>query len=233
MPVILSERNADLVEFMDRDDCDLELLENTYQQFSVINSLISGWKGIYQKEIKPLLRKGEITTLLDIGFGGGDIPQKLSKWAKEDGYKLQLTAIETDERAVQYVEKSGQKSESVSFRHCASGDLVEEGRIYDIVISNHLIHHLSDAELLRLLQEAEQLARQKVIFSDIERSDIGFALFSGIAEVLFRNSYIVKDGRISIRRSFTQAELASLVPENWTVKRQFPFRLQLNHEISQ
>ncbi len=232
MPFVLSERKPQLTEFMDRDDCDSKLLENTYRQFSTINSLISGWKSIYQNEIKPLLKKEEITTLLDIGFGGGDIPHQLSKWAIEDGYQLQITAIETDERAVQYVEKSGQKPDSVSFKHYSSGDLVETGKSFDIVISNHLMHHLTDAELLRILQEAKQLASQKVIFSDIERSDIGFVLFSGISEILFKNSYIAKDGKISIRRSFTHAELASLVPENWKVKRQFPFRLQLIHEIS-
>lgn len=230
MPVILSERNADLVEFMDRDDCDLKLLENTYRQFSTINSLISGWKSLYQNEIKALLQKDETTSLLDIGFGGGDIPLKLSKWAKSDGFQLHITAIETDERALQYTEKFSQNPDSMSFRHNSSSDLIEEGKTFDIVISNHLMHHLSDAELLRLMQEAKQLANRKVVFSDIERSDVGFVLFSGLAEVFFKNSYIAKDGRTSIRRSFTKSELASLIPEDWKVKRQFPFRLQLIHE---
>jgi hypothetical protein len=82
------------------------------------------------------------------------------------------------------------------------------------------------------MQEAKQLAKRKVIFSDIERSDLGFVLFSGFSEVFFKNSYIAKDGRISIQRSFTKSELESMMQSDWKVKRQFPFRLQLIYEIS-
>lgn len=230
MPFFLSKRRPELVEYMDRDNCDRKLLENTYRQFSMINTLISGWKNIYRNEIKPLLQKGTKTSLLDIGFGGGDIPIKLSKWAKTDGYELKITAIETDERALNYVQTHQKNPESVSFRNCSSSTLIEEQAKFDIVISNHLMHHLTDSELLHLMQETKQLTHRKILFSDIERSDFGFVLFSGFAESFFRNSLIAKDGRISIRRSFTKSELESIIPNDWKVKRQFPFRLQLIYE---
>lgn len=229
-PFVLSERHPELVEFMDREDCDPDLLENTYQQFSTINSLISGWKSIYRNEISPLMQKGEAYSLLDIGFGGGDIPLKLSKWAEEDGFNLRITAIETDQRAYKFIQNRKEIPDQVTFKHCSSADLLKEQATFDFVISNHLMHHLANTELLELMQEAKQLARQKVIFSDIERSDVGFVLFSGFAEFIFRNSLIAKDGRISIRRSFTQSELQSIIPDDWKVKRQFPFRLQLINE---
>ena len=229
MPVFLSKRRPDLIEYMDRDDCDPHLLENTYRQFATINLLLSQWKRIYKNELRPLMEKGKTYSLLDIGFGGGDVALKLSEWAKRDGLDLQITAIETDQRAFEFAPQQ-KAPDQVTFRHCSSTDLKSQSRAYDFVISNHVLHHLSKNQTLQILDEAKSLALQKVIFNDIERSDIGFGLFATFARLIFRNSFIVPDGLISIKRSYTKAELAEVAPAGWQVQRLFPFRLLLKYD---
>lgn len=226
MPLFLTERESDLIEHMDRKDCDPELLENTYRQFKTINWLLSGWEGIYKKYLRPRMHPNESYTLLDIGFGGGDIPLLISKLAKRDGFDLHITAIETDERAFKF-SKALTQDEKVLFRHCSSKHMLNYGDTFDFVISNHLIHHLDEFELTKILRQAEELATRMVLFSDIERSDVGYSLFSVFAPILFRKSFIVEDGLMSIRKSFTKSELERSIPNNWTVSRQFPFRLIL------
>ena len=230
MLFFLAKRKPELVEYMDRNDCDLHKLKNTYRNFRLINRLLSGWKGIYKKEIKPLLeaQHGK-TTLLDIGFGGGDIPLKLARWAETDGYNLRITAIETDKRAVDHVAGLSRPG-NVEFRHCSTTDLIEEKQVYDIVISNHLIHHLKDTEIQKLLAECDQLASMKTLFNDIERNDIGFLLFSFFSIPFAFNSFIRTDGLISIRRSFTHPELCKNLPPGWQAERLFPFRLLVKKE---
>lgn len=230
MPLFLSTRDTTSRERMDDLHCDVNELNNTYRQFSTINSMISGWKSIYKKRIRPLLMNdGPSCTLLDIGFGGGDIPIKLAKWASNDGFNLDITAIETDARALDFV-SSVEAPANVQFKHISSRELAEEGKTFDFVISNHLIHHLNQQELHQLLQEAKRLSKKCVLFNDIERSDLGYLLFNIFSRPVFRSSFITQDGLTSIRRSYTRRELEDEVPQSWHVERLFPFRLLLQYK---
>ncbi|MDR9419290.1 class I SAM-dependent methyltransferase [Gracilimonas sp.] len=229
MSLIFPDRQAHLIEEMDRDDCEPVTLQNTYRQFSTINKLLSKWKNIYKQQIRPLLKKGESYSLLDIGFGGGDLSIHLARWAQEDGIELNITAIDTDERAYDYATET-YPSDLVDWKHLSSSELVAQNKSFDFVISNHLLHHLDNESLADLLHEATQLATKKVIFNDIERNGLGYLLFNIFSRLLFRNSYITKDGLISIKRSFTHRELEALVPKGWQVYRVFPFRLVLSYE---
>jgi 2-polyprenyl-3-methyl-5-hydroxy-6-metoxy-1,4-benzoquinol methylase len=230
MPLFLKRRDKNSKERMDDPDCDKQELFNTYDQFSVINSLISRWQFIYKNFIKNACSDPTKTyTLLDIGFGGGDLPIKISKWAKNDRLKLDVTAIETDSRATEYVQGIETPPE-ITFRQISSTDLIKEGQTFDFVISNHLLHHLSDDELLRMLQEARKLSNRRVLFNDIERSDLGYLVFNLLSRPIFRSSFITEDGLTSIKRSFTAEELEEKVPADWIVKRIFPYRLLLSYD---
>ncbi len=226
----LSQRDEDLTEWMDRPDCDPGLLNNTYAQFLRINKLLSGWEGIYEEHIKPVLATIEgRATILDIGCGGGDILRLLDELCKRDGFTVEFTGIDPDNRAIEFV-NSYTWPDNITFTRAHSSDLAAEGRSFNIVISNHLMHHLDDDQLKVVCSDAEMLAADAVLFSDIERSRIGFLLFATIAPLLFRNSYIVKDGLISIRRSYRLTELRNELPGGWMANRRFPFRLLASYK---
>lgn len=231
MPLLLSKRNEHLVEWMDRPDCSRELLFNTYDQFGKINRLLSGWKKIYREYLKPIIlqKEGGEIKILDIGCGGGDIIRYLNQLAVDDGHLVHFTGVDPDPRSFEFLKKSSWPSH-ITFRSASSAELVKEQLKFDVVISNHLMHHLTTRQLREVCRDAAILSDQLVLFSDIERSDIGYLSFSLIAPLLFRNSYIVKDGRISIRRSFRKYELQQELPGGWRVERRFPYRLLALHK---
>lgn len=225
MPLFLQNRDTELREFMDDPGCDLEMLNATYNQFESVNRLIGGWKRIYTNHIRPaLLTAGANASVLDIGCGGGDILRMLNSFCMEDNLKVHFNGIEPDQRAIKYIKKR-QWPDNFTFENTTSHELTHQKQTFTVVISNHLIHHLTVKELDHICADAELLADQLVIFSDIERSDIGYLSFRAIAPLLFRNSFIVADGIRSIRRSYRKDELQSLLPGGWNVNRQFPFRL--------
>jgi 2-polyprenyl-3-methyl-5-hydroxy-6-metoxy-1,4-benzoquinol methylase len=228
MPLFLSQRDTTSRERMDDPDCDLDELRNTYQQFSTVNSIITRWKKIYKREIRPDLHFGSTQTLLDIGFGGGDIPLKISKWASEDGYNVNITAIDPDPRAFDFVQDLN-REKSVTFMQCSLSDLDPEKQQFDFVISNHLLHHLSEKNLPVILNQAQELSKNMVIFNDIHRSDWAYAFFNLLSRPIFRSSFITDDGLTSIKRSYTTKEIAQKVPEGWQVTSVFPFRLLLTY----
>lgn len=230
MPLFLINRQPQLSEKMDDPNCKLSTLFNTYKSFATINKLLSGWNIIYKREIFPFLELNNGTaTLLDIGFGGGDIPVLLYKLAKKDGFTLNITAIDTDERSVSYANKT-YKNSPVNFIKANSKDLVNKNHSFDFVISNHLLHHLNDSDLLQLCDDAKKLATNKVLFNDILRSDIGYVSFGIISKLFFHRSFISYDGLVSIKRSFTPSELKEVCPNNWIVSSSFPFRILLKYE---
>ncbi|WP_196843670.1 MULTISPECIES: class I SAM-dependent methyltransferase [unclassified Cryobacterium] len=214
-------------EIMDSPLCDPAMLNRTYQDFRVVNAVVSGWWRIYRRSIRPALSTTTEATLLDVGSGGGDVSRALARWAVRDGLRLRVTGIDPDARAHLFA-TSQSRIAGLSFRRALSSDLVAEGARFDFVVSNHVLHHLSVAELKGLLVDSEDLARRRVLHADLERSNIAYLGFAAATWPFFRHSYIRPDGLTSIRRSYTPVELRAAVPAGWTVSRGLPSRLVLS-----
>ncbi|MFU8947787.1 class I SAM-dependent methyltransferase [Mycetocola zhadangensis] len=218
----LRARDTVVTERMDDPDCDLPTLFRTYAQFPVVNGIVAGWAITYRTEIRPRLT-GTQHTLLDIGAGGGDVARSLVRLARRDGITLSVTAIDPDPRAAAYV-RSLPAHDGVVYRQCTSSELVEEGAQFDVVISNHVLHHLSAMELGAVLADSEKLTTGIAIHSDIRRTRLGYVLYGAVTALLFRRSFVREDGLISIRRSFLPSELRGVLPSRWRVRSQPFFR---------
>jgi 2-polyprenyl-3-methyl-5-hydroxy-6-metoxy-1,4-benzoquinol methylase len=223
---LLQKRQGDLQEWMDVGGADQIKLFQTYRFFSVINRFLSGWRTLYESYIRPLADVNRPIEILDIGFGGGDIPLRIYNWAKRDGIQVRITGIETDPRALKYIETKTWPDE-ITFEYLTSHELIADGKTFDVVISNHLLHHLTDPELKVMLDDAEKLSDNLVLFNDLERNPLAFTAFSVFIGPFCPGSYIAYDGRISIRKSYRKEELQAVVPDGWKVKRMKPWRLLL------
>jgi len=222
----LDERADAAREAMDAPDCDGEALARTYAQFRYVNPFVSGWRGMYRRQIRPLLSPRHPLTLLDVGSGGGDVSRSLAAWAARDGLRLKVTGIDPDARAHAYA-SSLPAVPGLRFRRARSSDLVAEGARFDFVVSNHVLHHLTPGELGGLLADSERLCTARVLHADIARSRFAYLGFGVATAPFFRGSFIRDDGLISIRRSYTPGELAAALPPGWWVESGVPSRLVL------
>ncbi len=209
--------------------CDRAKLFRTYREFALTNRFLAGWRRRYVSLIRPRLRAGETSTVLDIGFGGGDIALMLAGWARRDGRRLEITGVDQDPRALVYV-GTLPRSDGVTFRVASLEDLLREGRTFDFVISNHVVHHLSGGEVGLFRDQVERLTQRCSIMNDIARSRLGYLLFASAAPLVMRDSFSVPDGLISIRRSFTRAELQEALGPRWRVRSAALFRLVATFE---
>lgn len=219
----LAVRDDEVMEEMDRPDCDPAALATTYAQFPLINAVVSRWHGLYRQRIRPLLSITHTTTVLDIGCGGGDIALSLARWAERDGLPIAITAIDPDTRALDFA-RAKSAHPAVTYRCTDSAALAAADETFDVVLSNHMLHHLTAPELQALLADSARLAQREVIHSDIARSRLGYALFSAGTLPLARGSFIRRDGLTSIRRSYTPGELRAIIPAGWRVQTAHPYR---------
>jgi 2-polyprenyl-3-methyl-5-hydroxy-6-metoxy-1,4-benzoquinol methylase len=171
-----------------------------------------------------------VPRVLDLGFGGGDIPRALRRWAAADGIAVQMVAADPDPRAARYARRIDPGG-AVEYLTASSADLVAAGEVFDVVVSNHLLHHLEPGALTAVLADSRRLSRSLVLHADIARSRIAYALYGLGSAPLGIGSYVREDGLLSIRRSFTIPELGQtlhrLGAPGWQVAAYAPFRLAL------
>ncbi|MGM0587701.1 MAG: methyltransferase domain-containing protein [Bacteroidota bacterium] len=224
MNLLLSNRDTDLTERMDDPQCNHQHLLKTYANFRRVNRDLSQWKRLYRTYLRPLLKAHPQLSILDLGCGGGDIAFQLMKYSQEDGLTPRITGADPDERAIRFAQQQYATTD-LKFIQASSTDLILQNLTYDVVISNHVLHHLMGDQLARFCNQARSLSRRRVLFNDILRHDMAWLLFQLYTMGRFKQSFIREDGLTSIRRSFTPAELEKLLDPSWTIKRLFPFRL--------
>ena len=221
--VNLKYRDRDATERMDDPDCDLEMLYRTYVQFKVVNRIVAGWHHTYRRYVRPLLHQDKSNTLLDIGAGAADVTRAIAHWARRDGLALHITAADPDIRAYSWA-MHHIHGHGMQYVQALSSELVAKGETYDVVVSNHLLHHLNDEALHGLLDDSRQLATRRAIHSDIRRSRVAYTLFAMGTWPFFPGSFICQDGLTSIRRSYTADELRAVATQDWRVIPQQPWR---------
>ncbi|WP_417511206.1 methyltransferase domain-containing protein [Microbacterium sp.] len=230
--VDLSSRAVEERELMDDPDADIRMLERTYERFPLVNAVVSRWKTVYRHDIRPFARRRPIR-LLDVGAGGGDVSRALAGWARRDGLQMSVTALDADARAIRWASARGG---DVEYRCAHTSDLVANAERFDVVVSNHLLHHLTGGELPELLSDSVALVADDglVLHRDIERSGFAYRSFRAgtwpFAKNVFADSFIREDGLTSIRRSYTAREITADVADGWQVRQRFPARLELRWE---
>ncbi|MFJ4176048.1 methyltransferase domain-containing protein [Microbacterium sp. NPDC089696] len=231
MRVDLSTRADGLVELMDDPGADLAMLERTYDRFRFVNAAVARPDLLLRRDVLPRARRGRVR-ILDVGAGGGDVSRMIARRLRRAGLDAEVTALDADDRAVRWA-AANDAGAGVRYRRALAAELVAEGDRYDVVFSNHVLHHLTDAERQVMLDDTRRLVRPDgvVVHRDIARSRAAYTLFDvatgALAPTFLRGSFIRIDGLLSIRRSYTPRELRAVAPPGWTVRRALPARLEL------
>ncbi|WP_109208557.1 MULTISPECIES: methyltransferase domain-containing protein [Microbacterium] len=224
----LAVRDDRLAELMDDPACDPDRLAATLRRFGTVNRVVSGWGVVYRTQLRPYLAAlGRPAEVLDIGSGGGDLVARLAAAARRDGLAVTWTGIDPDPRAHE-VAQSRPAIAGATFRSTDAATLVGEGRTYDAVLSNHVLHHLGE-DLGSFADESRALSRGIVLHSDIARSRLAYGLYAVGITPFAAGTFLRTDGLRSIRRSYTRAELAAALdatsPGTWAVRMPVPFRI--------
>ncbi|GAA3339698.1 class I SAM-dependent methyltransferase [Curtobacterium pusillum] len=221
--VDLTTRALDLRELMDDPECDPRALARTFRRFALVNALVSGWRAAWRTHVAPALPASGRGRVLDLGCGGGDLARALVRWAAADGFDVEVVGADPDARAIDAARRSTPRG--VTFRQQSSTELLAAGERFDVVVSNHVLHHLGDEERHGFLADSELLASSRVLHSDIRRSPSAYRAYAVGSTFVAAGTFVRVDGLRSIRRSFTLTELRDVLPSGWRAESASPHRV--------
>lgn len=165
-------------------------------------------------------------TLVDVGFGDGDMLRAIRRWAERRGLKATLIGYDLNPRSAPAASARTDPALNIAYR---TGDAYALTEPLDFVISSLTAHHMTDDELVRFLQWMERTARGGWFVNDLHRHPIAYHGFRLLAWAGRFHPFVRHDGAISVTRSFRRADWQSLLARAGVgeakIAWRFPFRL--------
>lgn len=206
-----SER-AHLVENMDEPHCSVPRLHRTLDQFTWINVWLSRYRSLLRRYVlRDMLQQPQrVWRLVDLGAGGCDITVWILREAARRGLRVKATALDCDPQIIAYARAKHGHCEGLTI---AAGNALNPDcwEPADYVFANHFLHHLDDAEIVRLLRLVGAHTRRLFVLSDIRRCPAAYWGYALVIGLLAHRSFALADGLMSIRRGFSPADLRSLL----------------------
>ncbi|WP_395336099.1 methyltransferase domain-containing protein [Novosphingobium sp. BL-8H] len=214
-------------EQMDAPDLDPRIYEQVLRDLGRVNR----WTFTHHAALAYLARAvGDAPrfTLMDVGFGYGDMLRAVAAWAARRGIEARLVGVDLNPASRALAEGATPADLPIEYR---TGDYADQPERFDFIISSQVAHHMDDAQLTRFLRFMEHDARRGWLICDLNRHVFSYHGFPLLARFMGVHRIVREDGQLSIARSLRPGEWpaelarAGLDPAKARVVRRFPFRI--------
>jgi len=182
----------------------------------------------FMRRVARGMPAGAQLSVLDVGFGEGDMLRRIHRWGTRRGLRMALSGVDLNRWSTAAAEAATPPSMKI---HYATQNLFDlsPGET-DVVISSLFTHHLTDAQIVEFLVWMEARAQRGWFVNDLHRHPLafhGFRLLSGVAGW---HRFVQHDGLISVARSFRRRDWDALLKRagltgKAMVRWHVPFRL--------
>ena len=166
-------------------------------------------------------------SLLDVGFGDGDMLRRIARWAARRGIEAELTGIDLNPNSKAAAEAKAWPGAPIRFLAGDYADLAGGG--FDCIVSSLVAHHMSHEQMVAFLRFMDLEAKVGWFINDLHRHGLARLGYPLLARLQGWHPIVRLDGAMSIERSYRPAEwppiLAEAGVEGAAVRRKFPFRL--------
>ena len=171
---------------------------------------------------------GDGFTLLDVGYGEGDMLRAIHVWATARGLRPRLIGVDLNRSSEPAARAATDQAFGIDYRTGDVFDFAEDEPV-DFIVSSLVTHHLSDDQVVRFLMWMEARSRRGWFVNDLARHWFAFYGFAALAWAMRWHRFVRHDGPVSVARSFVADEwersLAVAGISGATVTPAFPFRL--------
>ena len=205
-------RAAGVLEIIDGPPVPFKDMACCMTDISRVNALFGGRMVtmVHVKRLLAALPADRLITVLDVGTGAGDIPRELVRWARRQGRRIRIFALDRDAATLRiaatlvrdYPEFTFVRGDALSLPIRAGG--------VDLTISAMTLHHLEPDAGVRYLAEMDRAARVGFVVNDLVRSRLAHWVVWLITRFITRGAISRHDGPLSVRRSYTPREVSGL-----------------------
>jgi len=201
---------------------------------------VNAWLGGVSATLSPLKRfsknwpAGSRIRFLDWGTGGADIPRALVRWCRTRGFKAEVVGVDRNGPVLNYAREACRDYPEIQFLETDFERLPDFDPPFDYAISSLCLHHLTDLQIINLLQRSDHLAKRGILMNDLKRSARAWAWIWALSRFTGADPIVQNDGPLSVKRAFTSRELKALADQAGlpylTVRTHFGYRLTLAGE---
>ena len=212
-------------ELMDADDLDAETYAAVVGDLARVNAVTMAGRPTID-----FLRRGTAGlprfSLLDVGFGDGDMLRRIARWAARNGIEAHLVGVDLNPRSELAARAHTPSDLSIQW---VTGDYADQEEPFDFIVSSLVAHHMTHAQLIAFLRFMEARAVRGWLVNDLYRHGFAHAGYPLLARVFGWHRIVRLDGTLSIARSYRPEEWPPLLAEagisDAQILRRFPFRL--------
>ncbi len=166
-------------------------------------------------------------SLLDVGYGEGDMLRAVARWAVRRGKRVALSGVDLDPSSELAARAKTPPDPAIAYH---TGDVFAfvPGTRPDFVISSLFTHHLPDDKVIAFLRWMQETAARGWFVNDLHRHPIAYHGFRAMAAVAGWHRFVRHDGAVSVARSFRRADWQRYLEQagvRGTVRWWTPFRL--------
>ncbi|NBJ12074.1 methyltransferase domain-containing protein [Microvirga arsenatis] len=219
-------------ELMDTEAVSLDDYRACLKDLATVNALtlthgpILRWLDQTTRSLEP----GERVTVLDVGYGYGDLLRRIHAWSRRRRRTVSLIGVDLNPMSEPIAREATPAGVPIEYRTGNVFDYQPEQPV-DFIISSQTTHHMSDQELAAFVRWMEQVAARGWFIADLHRHAIPFHVFRVLSRAARWHRFIQHDGPVSIARSFRRQDweqildAAGLAPDAARIRWHVPFRL--------
>ena len=200
-----------VLELMDRPDPSTSELTRALVNLQELNRHFGSYR-IIRYFMNRWLKPGRTLTILDACTGFGDIPRLVVELARQRGATVKVLAMDMQPVTLEIARRQSALFPEISYVQ-ADVRSFEPGARFDIVMCSLALHHFAWDEAVEILERLKGLGESAVLISDLVRSVAGLLGVYLLTSTIFRDPMTKFDGRLSIRRAFSFAEMSRLAAE--------------------
>ncbi len=217
------------LEWMDTEVVSADDFAQCLADLAVVNSVTLARPPTlaFMRRVARGMAAGERLSVLDAGFGEGDMLRRIHRWGTRRGLRMDLSGVDLNPWSTAAAEAATPPTMGISYITADLFDL-PPGET-DVVISSLFTHHLTDAQVVEFLAWMEARARRGWFVNDLHRHPVAFHGFRLLSAAAGWHRFVRHDGPISVARSFRRRDWDALLRRAGlagvaTVRWHMPFR---------
>jgi ubiquinone/menaquinone biosynthesis C-methylase UbiE len=208
IPSLAKRRRED--EWMDAAGVDPAQLRRSLRFIRRVNTLLGYTRATlwHLKQFSRRWKPGERITMIDFATGSADIPRAILRWATKRNLDVRVVGVDRHPITAAQAAAAGAADPRLQIVQANVLDLPFAPGTFDYALTAMFLHHLDDADVVRVLSAMGRVARRGVVAADLLRHRRAYAWIS--AFTLLANPMVKHDARVSVAQAFTKSEILDL-----------------------